>query len=274
MTAQTTTGAPEGFAQNVVSFAAQDVIPDALALTVGTQAGTVEGDQPEVLVPWVDDDDSAEFVDEGAHIDEDGVDLQQIGVKTKKLARLAPFSREQLAQPGASNLIVNAMKRGLIKSANKAFLGNPTGPSNGPTGILNLAELPPAVAFGTDLDQLRTVVAEIEDDGGQATHIITNPVTWSVIRNIKKNSTDSNEALDWPADLPPVLRDPGVPAGNLVVLDKGSLPTAIGPVLMARSDDYYFGDDAVAIRLTWRMGWNVRKFDRVRRMTVAAPVAG
>lgn len=273
MAAQTTTSAAvEGWAPNVVSFAAADVIPQALVLTLGTQAGVVEGDEAEVLVPWADDDDSADFVDEGAAIPEDGVDLQQIGIKTKKLSRLAPFSRELLSQPGAATNIINAMNRGLVKRANQAFLGNPAGPANGPTGLLNLAELPAAVAFGGNLDALNQVIAEIEDDGGQATHIVTNPVTWSVIKNIKKDSTDSNEGLDWPDDLPPVLRDPGVPAGSLVVLDKGSIPTAIGAVLQARSDDYYFGDDAVAVRLTWRMGWNVRKINRVRRMTVAAPV--
>jgi hypothetical protein len=66
----------------------------------------------------------------------------------------------------------------------------------------------------------------------------------------------------------PVLVDCDVPQGELVVLDKPAVLSAYGPILVATSSDYLFGQDSVALRITFRFGAAVAKPERVVTVTL------
>lgn len=67
-----------------------------------------------------------------------------------------------------------------------------------------------------------------------------------------------------------VTVDRDVTAGSLVVLDKSAVLSAYGNLLVARSEDFYFSSDSVAIRATWRFGAVVADAARVVTIDVAA----
>ncbi|MGE3657738.1 MAG: hypothetical protein AB7G47_13205 [Mycolicibacterium sp.] len=79
-------------------FAANEVVGDALILQTSTVAGNVDGDQPAVRVAYVDDAESAAYYAENAEITEDDPTLNEVVVRTKKLARLVNLSSEQFRQ--------------------------------------------------------------------------------------------------------------------------------------------------------------------------------
>ncbi|MGN6693755.1 MAG: hypothetical protein ACTHN0_06220 [Aquihabitans sp.] len=69
----------------------------------------------------------------------------------------------------------------------------------------------------------------------------------------------------------PVIVNPQMPAGNLLVLDKSQVIAAVGPVRLATSGDVYFSSDSLARRVTWRIGWGVVRPDRIAKVTVTIP---
>jgi hypothetical protein len=44
--------------------------------------------------------------------------------------------------------------------------------------------------------------------------------------------------------------------------------SAVGPVNIATSDQHYFSSDSIALRATWRIGWNVVRPNRIGVFTV------
>ena len=66
----------------------------------------------------------------------------------------------------------------------------------------------------------------------------------------------------------PVLTTNAVPRGELLVVDKNAIVSAVGDVKVATSADYYFNSDSIALRVTWRFGANLIHPDRVARLTV------
>ena len=63
-----TTSTAKAWAPDIVTFPAADVVPDLLLLQCSTVAGAIQGDEPALRVPYIDDD-TATFVAEGAEID-------------------------------------------------------------------------------------------------------------------------------------------------------------------------------------------------------------
>ena len=48
-----------------------------------------------------------------------------------------------------------------------------------------------------------------------------------------------------------------VTAGSGLVIDRAAVISAVGPIRVDTSSDSAFSSDAVQIRATWRIGWNV-----------------
>jgi HK97 family phage major capsid protein len=248
-------------------FAANEVVGEALILQTSTVAGSIDGDQPSVRVAYVNDAESANYVNEASAIPEDDPELAEVLVHTKKLARLVNLSNEQFRQPQTAAQLAQSVSRDLIRKADRDYIGG-TSPL---VGLANIAGTVEAGSVNTanGLDTLVDLIATLESNGAMPSHIIVDPLGWSILRKIKTDSTDSNESLlgagvtdAQPMLLSlPVLRSRFVPAYTGVVVDRNAVVSAIGPVSIATSEHALFGSDGVQLRALWRIGWNVTRPD-------------
>ncbi|OAV63126.1 phage major capsid protein [Enteractinococcus helveticum] len=269
---QTTPGAAEAWRPNQVSsFDPDDLLKTALIIQCATLAGSVEGDAPSVLVPYVSADPDAGFVAEGAKITFGGGTLSQVAISTNKVASIDAVSRELVAQKGAAERIARSMQRAVTSKADMAFLNN----ASAPTGLFQVAGIATAGALDTNIFAVYDAIAEIEGDGGQATHFLIHPTDWAVLSKMPE-ATGSNRSLV--ADVHnaatrtlagvPVIVHSAVPEGTAMMLDSSEVVAAYGTLDLARSDDVYFESDAVGIRATWRLGWNIVRPARLQKLTV------
>lgn len=266
MATETTLTSAKAWSPDVIATIPLDVVADALVLTAATVVGQIEGDEPAIRVPWVDDDGTAGFVPEGEEIPESNGTLTETVITTGKVAQLGKFSREQLAQPGAADMLARAMSRAVVRKADQAFLANATAP----TGLLNLPGTLDAGTLGTSLDALTDAFAGIEVDGGLGTHIIAAPDAWAALSKMK-TAADANAPLLGAGTEQterrilgrPVLVTPAMPPGELLVVDRDSILAAAGELQLARDESVYFTSDSVAIRATLRLGWSAMKPGRV-----------
>lgn len=278
MATMATPTSPEAFGLDVQGIAPQSVIPTALIMQATSKAGFVEGDEPAVRVPAINLDASVGFVPEGADIPEADPELAEYVILTGKVAELIKVSREQLWQPSALDVISHEIRRSLIAKADWALLQQPapTAPVQyPPAGLLSKAT--DAGEIADNLDALVDVIADIEAlPGGVATHIIAHPLAYAAVRKLKK-STGSNESLVGAGVEAgqksllsvPVLTTSAMPVDQIAVLDKNQVLSAYGNVMVARSNDYYFGSDNVALRATFRFGAGFIEPKAVQVLTVA-----
>lgn len=280
MATETTTTAAEAWRPNVQGFVALDTIPEALILQTSTVSGSIEGDEPMLLVPYVGGAE-ASFVAEGAPIPEDDIELGQVAVATGKVAHLLRLSAELMSQPNASTLIMNAARRAVVLKANQAYLSQvaPTPPAFSPAaGLLNIAGITDGGAVADDLDAVVDAVAGIEAAGGTASHIIAAPSAWASLSKFKSGTgsaasllgAGTTDAVRTLLDIP-VLVSNSMPAGSLLVVDQTAVVSAVGEIKVAQSEHAYFGSDSIGVRVTWRFGQNVVAPDRIAMMTVTAP---
>lgn len=267
-----------GWSPDLIStFDADDLVPEALIVQTGSFAGTVEGDAPSVRVPYVPTDASAAVAAEGATIAESTPTLDELVVSTDKVAQLIKVSREQIAQPGAAERIARSMARAVTSQADALYLNN----ASAPTGLLNTASLATAGDLGGATDPnvfaAYDAVGAIEDDGGTATHVLINPVDWATLCKLPENTGSAKSLLADVHDASrrslagvPVLVSNHVTAGGALMLDRSEIVAAYGQLQLARSDEFYFDSDSVALRLTFRLGWTVARVGRLQLLTIAA----
>lgn len=258
-------------------FAAQDVLADALILQASVVAGAIEGDKPSIRVAYVTDD-QATFIAEANEIPEAEPELASCDIYTGKLSQLVRVSREQYSQDGTAEQLSGSVSRALIRAADLAFLTQaaPTPPAANPAaGILNVDGIVEGDPVTDSLDALVDLVAEIQTNGGQPSHILLSPDAWAALRKLKF-ADNSNQSLlgagtadSEPMILSlPVIVNVAVPTLTGVVLDRQAIVSAVGPVQVATSADAYFKTDDIALRATWRIGQNIVRPDRVGVFTV------
>lgn len=277
MSIVTTPTSPKAFALDVLGRPPETIIPTALIIQATTKAGVVEGDEPAVRVPAINLDASVGFVPEGNNIPEANPDLAELVILTGKIAELIKVSREQLAQENALDLISHEIRRSMIAKADWALLQQPAPVSpatHPPAGLL--AHASDAGTIAGSLDALIDAIAVIESlPGGVATHIIANPSAYAALRQFKKG-TGSNESLLGAGTEAgaktllslPVLTTVAMPADQVLVLDKHQVLSAYGEFKFARSDDFYFGSDNVALRATLRFGAGTVEPNAMQVLTV------
>jgi HK97 family phage major capsid protein len=273
----TTATAPRAWAMDVRGLPASDVVPDALVLLTSTVSGFVNGDAPSVRVPYVTDA-AAGFVAEAATIAEATPTLSEVTVYTGKVAQLVRLSSEQYGQADTASLLTDSVRRAVTNAANIAYLSQvaPTGPAvTPPAGLLNVTGITNGGAMSVTLDKLVDAQTSIAVAGGNATHIISSPAAWASLSKLK-TATGSNLSIigSNPADPLtrqllgiPVLVSSAMTAGSLIVIDKSAVVSAVGPVVVAVSDQAYFASDSIGLRCTFRFGQNVVRPDRVVKLT-------
>lgn len=270
MTLTTGTG-PKGLYPDE-SFNALDVVPEALLYQLATIAGSVQGDEPAVRVPYVAEDPSVGFVAEGAQIDTDNPELDEIVVNTGKLAVISRQSNESASYGQANTVIANSLSRAVTVRANTALLANP----ESPTGLLNTAGIQDAGTLEAgNLDVIADAITAIEIAGGTATHITMDPASWGTIQNIKIQDGSALPLLGAPADQTerrlfgvPVIVSAQMAEGNILVSDQSQIIAVAGQIQLMQSDHYFYGLDSLARRVTWRVGWGVVRPDRLAKIAV------
>lgn len=280
MATETTVTSARAWSPDVTTFAAAEVIPDALILTTSTVSGSIDGDAPMVRVGYVDDA-SAAFVAEGAPIDESNPALSEILIATSKVSMLVRVSAEQWHQGGAATQLSESVRRAVVKTANLAYLTQvaPTPPAVAPAaGLLNVAGIEAGDAVAGDLDSLIALQATIAENGGQASHILLSPSAWASLRTFKTATGSAMNLLgagteDTTQSLLnlPVIISPALPTGTGLMIDKSAVVSAVGQVEVAQSEHVYFASDSIALRATWRFGQNVVRPNRIGSFTVTAP---
>ncbi|MGE9806915.1 phage major capsid protein [Janibacter sp. G1551] len=280
MATESTFTSAKAWSPDLSTFAPGDVIPDALILQITTKAGAVEGDEPAVRVAYVDDA-AAGFEAEGDDIAEANPSLSEVVVHTGKVAQLVRLSREQWAQAGTSGMLSESVRRAIVTKANMALLSQvaPTLPAvTPPAGLLNVAGIETGGAVADDLDVLIDLIATLEGNGSNPSHIVLDPTGWASLRKFKTGTGSAQSLLGAGAqdsvrtllDLP-VLVTPAMTAGTGLVVDKSAIVSAVGSVLLAQSEHAYFASDSIGLRCTFRFGANIVRPDRIGKFTVTAP---
>ncbi|MGD9621984.1 MAG: phage major capsid protein [Mycolicibacterium sp.] len=136
-----------------------------------------------------------------------------------------------------------------------------------PTGLINVVDTVSADAgvYG-DLDDLVELIATLEVNGAQPSHIVLDPMGWASLRNLKIGTNYNATLLGAGTEdvVPrllslPVLKSRFIPAYHGLVIDQRAVVSAIGPVTVATSEHALFSRDAVQMRATWRIGWGVTR---------------
>lgn len=278
-TSHTTTNSAKAWAPDVSTFAAADVVPDALIMQTSTVLGSVEGDAPLVRVGYVDDA-AVQITAEGEVIPEAEPELAEVTVATSKVTQMLRVSREQYFQPATAGELSASVQRAVTNFANEIYLKQPapTAPAVAPAaGLLNVAGIVNGGAVDTDLDALIDLVASLEGNKAQPTHILLDPVGWASLRKIRTADgwntnllgAGTSDAQRMLLDLP-VIVSSAMPASTGLVVDKSAIVSAVGKVQLAVSEDAYFASDSVALRCTWRFGQNLVKPDRIGKFTVGS----
>lgn len=270
--AETTSTSAVAWRPDQTAFAASDVVGDALVLHASTVSGSIEGDAPALRVAYVDDA-SASFTAEGDTISEANPGLNEVLVHTAKVTQLVRLSREQWAQAGTANELSNSVRRAITRKVDEAFLTQtaPTSPAVAPpAGLLNVTGVEEGDPVDTDLDALVDLIAELESNGSQPSMIVVDPLGWAHLRKLK-TATGSNVTLlgagtsDAERRLLglPVLVSSAMTANTGLVIDRSAVVSAVGTVQVATDESVYFTTDSIALRATWRVGWNIVRPDRI-----------
>lgn len=261
------------------AFNPAEAVPDALILSHSNVSGVIEGDQPALHVAYLTDD-TAQFTAEGAEIPESDPALDEVLIHTAKITQLVRLTREQYQQHGTATELSTSVQRAIIKKANEAFLTQPapaTGKTAPPAGLTNLAGIVPGTApIKTDLDPLVDLVAQLESNGATPTGIIVDPLAWAALRKIKTATgaattllgAGTNDSVKMLLDIPVTVSN-ALTAHTGLIIDSNAIASAVGPVNVATDESIYFTSDSIALRATWRIGWNAVKVDRIGSFTIA-----
>ncbi|SDU43139.1 phage major capsid protein [Gordonia westfalica] len=280
MAVETTITSAKAWSPDLTAVPPADAVPDALILETSTVSGTIEGDAPAVRVQYVDDA-TASFTAEGVTIDEANPGLSEALVHTGKVAQIIRLSREQFAQPNASELLSASVARAVTKAGNTAYIAQaaPTSPAvTPPAGLLNIPGIVNGGAVADSLDGLVDLLATLAGNGADPSHIVLSPTAWASLRKFKTAAdyntsllgTGATDAQKFLLDLP-VLVTPAAPSGSGLVIDKTAVVSAVGNVEVSISEHAYFAADSIAVRCIWRFGANVVKPNRIGKFTVTAP---
>ncbi len=273
----TTTNSAAAWRPDLFVFEPADALPEAAILEHTTVAGRVEGDAVSTRVAYVADD-TAEFVAEGAEIDEGEPGLNEAQVWTSKIAQLVRLSREQYSQAGTDTELARSVARAMTAKADNAFLAQaaPTSPAVAPVaGLLNVAGLSSQTAVGGSLDKLIDLEAAVRAAGANPTAWIMSPDSWAILRKMKTGTDYNSTLLGAGTDNAeprllsiPVFVNAQMPTKRGLLVDKAAIISAVGPLEIATDSSRYFSSDSIAVRATWRTGHVLPRPARIGAFTL------
>jgi HK97 family phage major capsid protein len=129
-----------------------------------------------------------------------------------------------------------------------------------------------------DLDAVIDAVAAIEDASGQATHIVGSPQSWADLSKFKQANNSNVSLVSAGTTAPtrtllsvPVLASNSIADGTTLVLDRSTILSVYGSVMLATSQEFYFDSDSIGVRATFRFGARIANSERLVKLTVATP---
>lgn len=273
-----TSNSASAWRPDTYSFLAADVLPDALILQCSTVAGEIIGDAPSLKVAYITDDD-ADFVSEGSPIPEGDPTLSEAVVFSSKVSKLLRITSEQYRQAGTPAQLAASAARAVTRKADQAFISQaaPVGPAVAPSaGLLNVAGIVDGGAVGTNLDALVDLIAELQVNLADPSHLVVGPLAWSELRKFKESSVANNVSLVGAGvedaqqrllSLPVIVTNAITDYAGLV-LDRKAVVSAVGAVEVASSKDAFFTSDSIAHRVLWRIGHTVPRPERIGKFSV------
>ncbi|MBS9533539.1 phage major capsid protein [Mycobacterium sp. M1] len=264
---------------DLFTYAPETVLPEALIFTATTVAGSIKGDQPAMKVAYAVDAD-ADFVAEGAEIDEAQPDLAEVTVYTAKFAQLLRISREQYAQDGTSGHLALSVQRAMTIKADKALLAQaaPTAGTAPVAGLVNVTGLESQTGVATNLDKLIDLEAAVRANRANPALWVLSPDCWADLRKMKQGTSGAGANVSIlgsgtddaaPRLLSiPVTVNPEVPSKTGLLIDPTAIVSAVSPLEIATSLDRYFSSDSIGVRATMRTGHAVVHPDRIGLFTL------
>lgn len=254
------------------TFPSAEVVPDSLILQIATVTSAPEGDVPVVRVPYVENDPTVGFVNEGEEIPTANPKLNEVLIQTKKLAIISEQSREASSYEESALAISTSLQRAITMKADHAFLNSEADP----TGLWNLAGVIDAGTVTDSFDPFTDAIMGIEANMGKATAIVIDPASWGALSKLKY--TSGVLQLGSPAEQAsrtlfglPVYVTPSMEAGHALVVSREDLIAAVGQIGLNISTEAAFRADSIVYRAIWRIGWNVVHPDRMAKVTITLP---
>lgn len=273
---QGTPEAAEAWAPNKIAFKPEEVIPEALILKASTVVDkTLRGDNPSVLVPWVNDAD-ANWAYEHEKIETTSVDLSQVAVHVRKIVQIIPVSNELWSsETFNADMVSNSSMRAITNKANAAFVSAVPDEKN---PLIGIANTPGVITGGTitkSLDPLADAVAQIEANRGTPTVILANPLAWGKLRTLKAEEGSNTSLLGAGTEDQgkklfgiEVITSPAVPEGKLVVVDSSAIASVLSELAVDTSEHILFDYDSTMMRVILTLGWAVQYPDRIAVVSV------
>ena len=269
----TTGTGKEGLWPGSTFYPAQTIAPDALIFSQTSVGGTISGDGPVARIPYIKDGLDAAIVAEGTRITETDPDLSEMYVHTHKIAILTPISNEAADHTQTTSLIQAGMVKAITDKADRLLL------QGDEAGIKGLALTPDMIDAGdinaaTGLNPLLDAIGKVGDNGGSPTGIIMGYSTWASLLKLTDRNDRPLIATDM-ANSPtpaiygiPIILNMQTPAGTILLNDSSQVLSAASQAAVATSDQAYFANDSLAIRVTMRLGFGVLRPNRLARLTV------
>ena len=268
---------------NTIFYKPQDIVPNALAFTEATWAGTIEGDKPRVVVPYVDTPTDTQTVAEGADIAESNATIKEAAIGTAKIAQLAVISNEVGTNGDLLTMLQNALGAAVTDKADQLLLAAPTPDesNDGSTGLYNTTGIIDGgtLTGQTGLAPIVTALGNVAANNGTPTSLIMHPSTWSVLLNL---ATSDGRPLIAPdvANTPtpqlyglPVTLNRQAPTGKILINSRAEIIVVASQMNISSSTERYFERDSLGLRLTMRLGWHVIHPDRLAIINVPNPTS-
>ena len=126
----------------------------------------------------------------------------------------------------------------------------------------------------TGLTPLLDAIGKVGDNGGSPTGIIMGYGTWANLHKLNDKNNRPLIATDV-ANSPtpaiygiPIILNMQTPAGTILLNDSSQVLSAVSQAAIACSDQAYFANDSIALRVTMRPGFGVLRPNRLARLSV------
>lgn len=242
--------------------------------------GSIEGDEPVTRVGFVIDD-TAQVTVENDPIPDNAPQLAEVLITSAKITFMVPVSNEQWRQEGTPLQLSASAARAVTRLADSLLVAQaaPVAPATAPVaGLVNVENIVQGGEVSESLDVIVDLIAQLEANLAVPSHILIDPMGWAELRKLRVG-TEFNSSLlgagteDAVSRLlsVPVVVNPQVPPYTGIMLDRTTIASAVGPVRVANSEHFLFDQDAVQLRVTWRVGHAVTRPERLGVFTVAGP---
>jgi HK97 family phage major capsid protein len=248
------------------------VIQPLIRAAVSTNVSTVvQTESNSTRFPIVVSDATTGWTAEGAEINVDDPDLDELEVTPKKLAGLTLVSNELMADssPSALDVVGQGLVRDLRTRLDSAFFGNTV--ANGPNGLESLTTAGTLGPFADNLDVFAEAISiaenagvpALDDDGNPNMNFVGNPIDVLTLSTLKI-ATDSAQPLLGPDATAPTRRSvlgvplwssPAVTEGTVWLVPKDRVFVVIRmDATVVADSSAAFSSDRTAIRCVLRVG--------------------